>query len=192
MAVPRPMAGTMGGVPASNFAGRSPGSKPVQRNAADHAAAAQKRRHPLQQLPLAVEHAHARGPEHLVPAENEEIGVECLHVGLLVRHALGPIDQHQRPGLVGAADDLGHGIDRAQHVGNGRHGHELRPLGEQLVEPIEPQQAVVGHRDMPQHGPGPLGKLLPGDEVRVVLHLGEQDFVARADVGCRPSFAPPG
>ena len=31
------------------------------------------------------------------------------------------------------------------------------------------------------------GKLLPGDEIRVVLHLGEQDLVARLDVRIAPT-----
>ena len=118
MAAPRPMAETIGGVPASNLARQVARLEAVQQHAADHAPAAQERRHGLQQLPLAVEHAHARRPQHLVAAEDEEIDVQGLHVGLLVRHALGPVDQHQCPGLVRAANDLGHGIDRAQHVGN--------------------------------------------------------------------------
>ena len=37
---------------------------------------------------------------------------------------------------------------------------------EQRVERVEAKQAVVGQRDVPQHGAAALGKLLPGDEVR--------------------------
>ena len=75
----------------------------IQQHAADHAPAAQERRHGLQQLALAVEHADARRPQHLVAAEDEEIDVQGLHVGLLVRHALGPVQQRQaaRPGARG-------------------------------------------------------------------------------------------
>ena len=40
---------------------------------------------------------------------------------------------------------------------------------------------------MANHGAGPLGQLIPGHEVRVVLHLGQQDFVAGADVGVAPA-----
>ena len=72
----------------------------IQQHAADHAPAAQEGRHGLQQLALAVEHAHARRPQHLVTAEDEEIDVQDLHVGLLVRHALGPVQQRQGAGLV--------------------------------------------------------------------------------------------
>ena len=79
------------------------------------------------------------------------------------------------------------GIDRAQHVRDGRDGHDLRPLGQQRIERVELKPAVVGQGDVAQHGPGPLGQLLPGDEVRVVLHLGQQDFVALAHVGVAPA-----
>ena len=76
-------------------------------HAADHAAAAQEWRHRLQQFAAAIEHADARGAEHLVAAEGQEIGVERHHVGRRVRHALGRVDQHQRAGRVRARDDLG-------------------------------------------------------------------------------------
>ena len=49
------------------------------------------------------------------------------------------------------------------------------------------QQAVVGDRDVPQDGAGPLGQLLPRHEIRVVLHRGEQDFVAGSHVGVAPT-----
>ena len=44
---------------------------------------------------------------------------------------------------------------------------------------VESQQAVVGRSGICRStAPRALGQLLPGDEVRVVLHLGQQDFVA--------------
>ena len=187
MAAPRPMAETIGGVPASNLHGRSPGSKRSKQHAADHAPAAQEGRHGLQQFPLAIEHADARRAQHLVAAEDEEIDVQGLHVGLLVRHALGPIHQHQGAGLVPAANDFGHGVDRAQYVGYRRNGDEFGPLGEQRVERVQAKQAVVGEGNVPQHRAAALGKLLPGDEVRVMLHLGEQDLIARLDVRIAPT-----
>ena len=40
---------------------------------------------------------------------------------------------------------------------------------------------------MPQHGAAALGKLLPGDKIRVMLHLSEQDLIARLDVRVAPA-----
>ena len=73
------------------------------RDAADHAAAAQERRHRFEQFAPAIEHADARGPEHLVAAEGQKVGAQRADVDLLVRHALGRVDQHQRAGRVRAA-----------------------------------------------------------------------------------------
>ncbi len=160
----------------------------VQQHAADHAPAAQERRHRLQQLPLAVEHADARGPQHLVPAEGQEIAVQGLHVGLLVRHALGPVDQHHGPGLVGAADDLGHRVDRAQHVGDAVTATSFVRSAQQRVERVELQQAVVGQRDVPQHGPAcARPSCYQGTRFEWCSISVEQDFVARLDVGVAPA-----
>ena len=109
-------------------------SKAVQRDVADHAPAAQERRHGLQQLPFSEQHADPRRPEHLVPAEGQEITVQRLHVGHQVRHALGAVDQHQGARLVGAANDFLDRVDRAQHVRDGRDRHDSGPLGQQLVQ----------------------------------------------------------
>ena len=76
----------------------------VEPHAADHAPSAQERRHRFQQFPLAVEHAHARRAEHLVAAEGQEVAIERLHVGLLMRHALRAVDQHHGPDLVGRGE----------------------------------------------------------------------------------------
>ena len=80
--------------------------EPIEIHAVDHAAAAQERRHRVEQLFAAVEHADARGAEHLVAAERQEVGAERDHVGRPMRHALSRVDQHDRPGRVRPPRDL--------------------------------------------------------------------------------------
>ena len=58
---------------------------------------------------------------------------------------------------------------------------------QEVVQTVQSQQAVVGQGDVAQHGAGAGGQLLPGDEVRVVLHLGQEDFVAGAEVRVAPA-----
>ena len=82
------------------------GREAVGPDAVDHAAAAEERRHRVEQFLAAVEHADAGGAEHLVAAEGEEVGAELADVGRQVRHALGRVDQHDRAGGVGAAGDF--------------------------------------------------------------------------------------
>ena len=59
-------------------------------------------------------------------------------------------------------------------------GEQLHFRCEQVVEPVERQPALGVDGDEAQFQVEPLGEELPGDEIRVVLHFGEQDHVARA------------
>ena len=52
----------------------------------------------------------------------------------------------------------------------------------ELVEAVEPELAVVVDRQHPEVGARALGDVLPGHEVRVVLELGHEHDVARAEV----------
>ncbi len=62
--------------------------KALQRHFLDHPSAAEERRHGLQQRQLAVKHADARGAQHFMSAEGQEIDVRGLHVDLHVGYAL--------------------------------------------------------------------------------------------------------
>jgi len=63
---------------------------------------------------------------------------------------------------------------------------QLRSALEQRREGLHIQPALVVDRHPVDLGPGPLGQLLPRHQVRVVLHLGQQQAVAGADVGVAP------
>ena len=159
----------------------------VERDAADHASAAQEGRHRFQQFAPPVENANAGGPHHFMPAEGEEIGVQGLHVDLQMRHALGPIDEDTSAGLVCLGDDFSDWVDRAEHVGHGRHRYEPGLFAQQRVEGLDVESALFRDRHVANGRAGPLSQLAPGNEVGVVLHLGEQDFVAAADVCIAPA-----
>ncbi len=62
------------------------------------------------------------------------------------------------------------------------HRRQPRPGGEQLLKLVEQEFAVVVDRCHTQHSPGLLTKDLPGDNVGVMLHRGDEDFVARPDI----------
>ncbi len=51
-----------------------------------------------------------------------------------------------------------------------------------VVELIEVELALIGDREEPQHQAAPTGQHLPGHQVGVMLHLGEQDLVPRLEV----------
>ena len=55
---------------------------------------------------------------------------------------------------------------------------QLGPARQQRVQRLQVELAVVAHRDVGQLGLPLLADQLPGDDVGVVLHLGEHDQVA--------------
>ena len=85
-----------------------------------------------------MEDADAGRPERLVPGPGVEVGADRAEVDRHLRHRLGGVEQHERAGVVGAADDLGDRVDRAEHVGDVGERDEAdvaaRELGVELVE----------------------------------------------------------
>ena len=63
-----------------------------------------------------------------------------------------------------------------------------RALGQQRPQLGEVEQPVVGERDVAQGRARHLGGHLPRHDVRVVLHLGEQDLVALTEVLATPAL----
>ena len=128
---------------------------------------------------LAVQHAEPERAEHLVPGEREEVHVQGGHVHRMMRHELRAVREHRRADLVRESGDLGHRGDHAGHVRLPGHRDDLRPLGDQRRVQVEPP---LGQDLEPaQRRAGALGEQLPGHQVRVVLHLGDEDLVAGLD-----------
>jgi hypothetical protein len=171
-------------------AGLEPGRRGVGREAVevdgeDHPAAAQERGHGLEQLGPGPQHADAAGADHLVAAEGGEVGAHGHHVGGQVGDVLAGVDAHEGAGGVGGVGDLPHRGEGAEDVRHGGEADELGPV-EQPVEVGEVEHVVGADRDPPDLEPLLLLELEPGDDVRVVLHLREQDGVAGTEVGPAP------
>ncbi len=126
------------------------------------------------------------GARRLVAAEGVEVAADRGDIDRQVGHGLGAVHQHQRTRLVGQAGHLDHGVDGAQRVGHVGEGDQLRLEPEEHLEHVLTEHAVVGDRDELEVRVLLLGQDLPRDQVRVVLHLGEDDHVAPADVAPAP------
>ena len=72
-----------------------------------------------------------------------------------------------------------------RHVAHRREGQHLRPC-EELVEGRQVELAVGGERDPANLDAALLGQNLPGDDVGVVLHLGQYHDIACCEVGSAP------
>ena len=127
------------------------------------------------------------GPSILWPLKARKSAPQRCTSSRQMRHALGGIDQHDGAGRVGPAGDFGDRVDRAEHVRHRGDGDDLGALGEQRSSSssFNRPSSVIGM--WRRTAPGPLGQLLPRHEVRVVLHRGEQDFVAGLHVRVAPT-----
>ena len=161
------------------------GREPLLGDVEDHLAAGEERRRGLEHLGGAPEHADAGGAAHLVAGEGDEVGAPGLHVGGEVGDVLRGVDHRDGAGVVGGAHQPVDREQRAEHVRHGREGDDLGAV-DQPVEVGEVEVAVGPDRDPAQLDAQLVVELVPGDDVGVVLELGEHDRVAGLEVGSAP------
>ena len=151
----------------------------VKGDMVDHLPTALVGRYPLQPLPLAVEDADAGRAVDLVPAESEEVAVPRLHVYRPMGDGLSGIDEAGDTVSVSYVDDLAHRIDGAEDVGEGGDSHHPRAWGEETLVRLHVELSLIADRDHTE-----LGTLeLPGDDIGVVLHRGDDHLVTRLHKG---------
>ena len=148
----------------------------------NHMAAALPWRHCLEQRRFSIERSDARGPKDFVSREYEEISVERLDIDRQMWRRLCAIHQHRHPTSVSQCDDFFDWIDGPERVGNMSHGDKLGSRAEQLWELLEDQFTAVIKGHDPEGRASLSGEQLPGYDVRMMFHRGEDDLVARTDI----------
>ena len=185
MAAPRATMPAMSGVPASNLKGISFRSCRSKLTALDHVAAALVGRHRLQMLGLAVEHAHAGRPVELVAGEDEEVGSPApARRPAMCCTAWAASISTGTPRAWAMRTISCDRVDRAQHVGDPGHGDHPRARRDPLARTpsrISSPVSVIGAATT--LAPVARAASLPGHDVGVVLHLGDQDLVAGCSSG---------
>ena len=153
------------------------------RDLADHVAAHQEGLHPLEQLRASPQEADPARAAHLVAGDGHEVGAERLDVDAAVRRCLRGVAHVDRALLVCPGGERGDVADRPQRVRDEVRRDDLHAAaGGDLVQRIQPDLAVVvqgKHAEVRAH---PLGHVLPGDVVRVVLELGDDHEIAGTEV----------
>ena len=96
-----------------------------------------------------------------------------------------PIDQHASTFPVRHGNHLFNRIDGAEAIGHMGEGDELCSRGQELLVLVEQALPVVVNRHDAQHPARLLADDLPGDDVRVVFHRGDQDLVTLLQVRSR-------
>ena len=140
----------------------------------------------LQQLTPSVQDPDPGRPVGLVPGPGVEIGVDRLQVDGQLRDRLRAVDHNHRAGLVRARRDLLHWVDRPEHVRDVNHRQQLRLPSQQPFERLGVELAVVDDRHVGELGSAVGAQQLPGDDVGVVLHLGQHHQIARVHVLATP------
>ena len=148
-----------------------------------HLAAAHVGGQAVEPLLLAIKDADAGGTVYLVTAEGEEVAVEVLHVDAEVGRALGSVDEDGDAVGMGYADDFLDGVDGAKDIADVGEGDDFSSFVEEGLDTVEAYGTVVGDGEDAEADALPLLEQLPRDDVGVVLHLGEDDFVALTHEG---------
>ena len=99
-----------------------------------------------------------------------------------MHRALRAVDQHGDAAGMRHPHHLLDGDDGAEHVRHMGDGDHLGARGEQRLEFVEQQLAVVGDRRPFQDRALPLLQEIPGHDVGMVLHDGKHDLVALPDM----------
>ena len=105
-----------------------------------------------------------------------------------MRNRLGAVDEGERARTSRGRGDRLDRVDRAEGVRLMSDRQQLDAL-ELPLEPIEQEEAVVVDAEELEPSADFLCEQLPWHEVAVMLHLGQQDPVARLDIGSPPAVA---
>ena len=124
--------------------------RPLERDRADHVAAALVRRHLLQELTPSPQHADAGRAKQLVAAEDVEIAAEVLHVDRRVADPLCAINENPRADLPRLGNDPLDVDDRAERVARVRRRYEPRALVQQRRQGVITKLAAIVDRQHPQ------------------------------------------
>ena len=110
--------------------------------------------------------------------ERNKIRVQRLHIQRHVGRALRRIQHGGSADGVRPVDDLFHRIDAAKHVGNMADGDQLRLFADGLLNRFVGQRTVRFTIHVSERRACLAGDHLPRKHVAVVLHDGNDDFVA--------------
>ena len=155
-------------------------------DAGNHFAPAVEGFHGREDVPSAPKDADPGRAAHFVAGERQKIAAEFAHVEREVAGALRRINQRSDPGQPRPGAEFGGGIDRAERVRDVNEGENFHRAGEEFVKVRQIEESIGSHRDEAQACAFAFGQELPRHEVAVMLHLGEENDVARAHMGVAP------
>ena len=104
-----------------------------------------------------------------------------------MRHALGGVDEHLGADLVRSGDDVFKRVANTQNVGGMDHADEFCTL-KSVMECVHIECEMLGDGHVAKFHTSLLCEHLPGNNIGMVLHLGQDDGVALGQVRTTPSM----
>src|SRR5579872_701383 len=157
-------------------------SNRIARDLADHLAPAIEGRQFLEPFALAVKNTDPGRPVDLMAGKNIEVRVKVANINVEMDGALRTIDQHRNAAGVSDANDLLQRRHCAEHIRHMGDRDDLRPIRQHAFEAFERQRSVVGDLDPFHHRAFAFAMEMPRHNIRMVLHDGQDDFIAFMDM----------
>ena len=123
-----------------------------------------------------------------MPGEHVKVAIQRLNIHRMMHHRLSAIHQHFCAMLVRKRDYFRQRIFCSQHVGDMSNCQQASFLIKQRRQRLQLQRTVGVERDHTQLCANACAKHLPGDNVSVVLHLTDDDVIARPHVAVAPAI----
>ena len=147
-------------------------------------------RQALQRVVLAPQESHVRR-EGLVAGADEIVAVPGLHVDHAVRAVMDAVDEHLRAGGMRKPRRGGDVDDRADRMRGAGERDDARAVRKERLQVLGVERSVVAHPPPLNVAPRLL-ELQPGGDVGVVVHVGHDDLVPRAEASGRSRGSPGG
>lgn len=126
---------------------------------------------------LSIEHTHTCGAIDFVSGESKEVAVESLYIDWHVGHTLSTINEDRHIVLMSYAHNLANRVDGAQHVADVSAANEFGLVREQLLIRIKVECTQICHGYDSKDGSLSLAHHLPRDNVAMMLHRTDDDFI---------------
>ena len=152
-----------------------------------HIAAALIRRHFFQNFGARIKHADSRGTANFVPGKNKKIASDILHVQREMRRRLRGIDKGERSGGMRGSTNFFYGINGSERVRSLRNTDDFCFFRNQTFQRGNVERTVITHRRNDNFCARAPGNELPRHDVGVMLHFGQQNFVAGAKICAAPT-----
>ena len=115
--------------------------------------------------------------------ESVKVAVQILYVHIPVGGGLSAVQQYPRTHSMSLGDDAFYRVDGTQGIGDVHHGHQLGVFRQQRLECSQVQFGIIRNRDDLEVGTGLLCHQLPGHDVGVMLHGGDNNVVTGLEKG---------